>query len=259
METIAGHLYDFPKYYDVIFGSDWAAEFKFLEACFRLYMRKPVRRVFEPGCGTGRMLLRLGKAGYDISGLDLNPKAIAYCNARLKRHGLPAAGFVGDMAEFRLKKPVDAAFNLINTFRHLPDEKAARSHFRCMADAVREEGLYILGLHLTPQTAQRCLEECWSATRGNLTVNSRLWSKGIDLKKRIERIGMTYEVHTPTKQFRIEDETIFRTYTAEQIRAAITSDKRWEILETYDFRYDMEWPIEINGDTEDVMYVLRRR
>ena len=37
------------------------------------------------------------------------------------------------------------------------------------------------------------------------------------------------------------------------------SDPRWEIIETYDFRYDMEWPIEINGDTEDVMYVLRRK
>src|SRR4051812_16358660 len=135
METIAGHLYDFPKYYDLIFGSDWAAEFKFLEACFRLYSRKPVRRVFEPGCGTGRMLVRLGKAGYDISGLDLNSKAIAYCNERLQRHGLPAAGFVGDMAEFQLKQKADAAFNLINTFRHLPDDAAARNHFRCMADA----------------------------------------------------------------------------------------------------------------------------
>lgn len=259
METIAGHLYDFPKYYDVIFGSDWAAEFKFLEACFRLYMRKPVRRVFEPGCGTGRMLLRLGKAGYEISGLDLNPKAIAYCNDRLKRNGLPAAGFVGDMANFQVKKKADAAFNLINTFRHLPDEKAARAHFRCMADAVNKGGLYILGLHLTPKTAQRCLEECWSASRGSLTVNSRLWSKDIDLKKRVERIGMTYDVHTPTKQFRIEDETTFRTYSAEQIRAAITSDPRWEIIETYDFRYDMEWPIEINSDTEDVMYVIRRK
>lgn len=258
METISGHLYDFPKYYDLIFGSDWAAEFKFLEACFRLYCRKPVRSVFEPGCGTGRMLLRLGKAGYDISGLDLNPKAVEYCNARLKRHGLKESAFVGDMADFQLKKPVDAAFNLINTFRHLPDEKTARSHFRCMADAVKPGGIYILGIHLTPKTVQRCVEECWSASRGGLTVNSRLWSKSIDLKSRKEIIGMTYDVHTPTEQFRIEDETIFRTYTAAQICAAITSDPRWEIVETYDFRYDMDWPIEIDGATEDVMYVLKR-
>jgi SAM-dependent methyltransferase len=258
METIPGHLYDFPKYYDLIFGADWAAEFKFLEACFRLYCRKPVKSVFEPGCGTGRMLLRLGKAGYDISGLDLNPKAVAFCNARLRRHKLKEAAFLGDMADFRLKKPVDAAFNLINTFRHLPDEKTARSHFRCMADAVKQGGLYLLGVHLTPKTTQRCTEECWSASRGSLTVNSRLWSKAIDLKGRREIIGMTYDVHTPTKQFRIEDETVFRTYTAEQMKAAITSDPRWEIVETYDFRYDMEWPIEIGDDTEDVMYVLRR-
>lgn len=259
MQTIAGHLYDFPKYYDLIFGSDWAAEFKFLQACFQLYLRKPVKTVFEPGCGTGRLLVRLGKAGYGISGLDLNPRAVDYCNDRLCRHGLKPTAFVGDMADFRLKKPVDAAFNLINTFRHLPDEAAAARHFRCMADAVKKGGLYLLGLHLTPKTAQRCVEECWSAARGSLTVNSRLWSKGIDLKKRREIIGMTYDVYTPSKQFRIADETIFRTYTAEQMRSALAAEPRLEIIETYDFRYDMEWPIEIDGGTEDVIYVLRRK
>src|SRR5262249_29598280 len=163
--------YDYPKYYDLVFGSDWAAEFKFLEACFQLYMRKPVRRVFEPGCGTGRLLVRLGKAGYHVSGLDLNPHAIAYCNDRLKRHSMPATGFVGDMADFKLKKPADAAFNMINTFRHLPTDQIVRKHFQCMADAVRKDGIYLLGLHLTPKTAQRCVEECWSASRGSLTVN----------------------------------------------------------------------------------------
>ena len=34
METIQGHLYDFPKYYDLIFGSDWKAEYDFLLAAF---------------------------------------------------------------------------------------------------------------------------------------------------------------------------------------------------------------------------------
>ena len=33
MDTIAGHLYDFPKYYDLAFGSDWKAEYRFLREC----------------------------------------------------------------------------------------------------------------------------------------------------------------------------------------------------------------------------------
>jgi SAM-dependent methyltransferase len=259
MDTIAGHLYDFPKYYDLIFGSDWKAEYKFLRACFEQRARRPVQRLFEPGCGTGRLLVKFAEDGYDVSGLDLNPKAVEFCNARFRRKGLAPAAFVGDMANFTLKRKVDACFNMINTFRHLPDEAAALRHFRCIADALNKGGLYLLGLHLTPKTLQRCTEETWAATRGNLSVVSQLWSIDIDLKKRVERIGMTYDVYTPSKQFRIEDETVFRTYTAVQMQKLFDATPQLELCEVYDFRYDLEWPVEITDDTEDVVYVLRKR
>ncbi|MDZ4685854.1 MAG: class I SAM-dependent methyltransferase [Planctomycetaceae bacterium] len=259
METIAGHLYDFPKYYDLIFGSDWKAEYKFLIAVFERFAKRKVKRLFEPGCGTGRLLVKFGKDGYDVAGLDLNEKAVAFCNARFRRHGLKEAAYVGDMADFHLKKPADACFNMINTFRHLPTEAAAKQHFRCIADNLGKGGLYVLGLHLIPDTPQMCVEEKWSATRGSLTVNSRLWSIGIDLKQREERIGMTYDVYTPSKQFRIQDETMFRTYTAAQMQKLFDAAPELELVNTFDFRYDLDWPIEINGNTEDVVYVLRKR
>lgn len=258
METIAGHLYDFPKYYDLIFGSDWAAEFKFLNQCFEKYSKRPVKRLFEPACGTGRLMIQFAKAGFEISGNDLNEKAIAYCNARLKRAGFPESGFVGDMADFKLKKKVDAAFNMINTFRHLPTEKAAEDHFRCIADALNKGGLYILGLHLTPKTPAVCTSETWASTKGNLSVVSNLWTISTDRKKRQERIGVTYDVYTPTKQFRIEDETMFRTYDVQQMFDLLATEPRLRLLEMYDFRYDIDWPIDVTQDTEDIVYILQR-
>ena len=33
-DVVTGSLYDYPKYYDLLFGSDWKAEFDFLEGCF---------------------------------------------------------------------------------------------------------------------------------------------------------------------------------------------------------------------------------
>ena len=149
METIAGHLYDYPKYYDLIFGSDWAAEFKFLKAGFEMYAKRPIKRLFEPACGTGRLMIQFAKAGFEVAGNDLNGKAIDYCNERLVRHGYPATAFVGDMADFTVKKKVDAAFNMINTFRHLPTEKLAEAHLHCVAESLNKGGLYFLGLHLT--------------------------------------------------------------------------------------------------------------
>ena len=258
METISGHLYDFPKYYDLIFGSDWAAEFRFLKQCFAKYSSRPVKRVFEPACGTGRLLVQFAKEGYEVAGNDLNAKAIDYCNARLERQGFQPTAFVGDMADFTVKKKYDAAYNLINTFRHLPSEETAEAHFKCVAESLNKGGLYLLGLHLIPKTRQKCTAETWTASRGPLTVVSNLWSIGIDLKKRVERIGVTYDVSTPSKSFRIKDETAFRTYTAEQMFDLIASEPRLRLVETFDFRHDIEWPIEITADTEDVIYLMQR-
>ncbi len=149
-ETIQGHLYDYPKYYDLVFGSDWKAEFDFLQACFRKHARRTVRRLLEPACGTGRLLIRFTEAGFHVFGNDLNLCAVQFCNARFGRRGFAPAAVVADMADFRVRKKFDAAYNMINSFRHLPTEEAAEAHLRCTARALAKGGLYVLGLHLTP-------------------------------------------------------------------------------------------------------------
>lgn len=258
-EEFAGHLYDYPKYYDLVYGSDWKAEFEFLTGCFEQYIKKPVKTLFEPACGTGRLLIKFAQAGYQVSGNDLNEKAVAFCNDRLERGGFPRNAFVGDMADFTLKKPVDAAFNMINSFRHLLTEELAEAHLHCLAAAVKPGGLYCLGLHLTPTQGERIEEEAWSASRGHLTVISSLWSIGLDARSRQERIGMTFDVYTPTRQFRITDEMTHRTYTAAQMQSLLDKVEEFELLETFDFTYDLSSPVPIGPATEDVVYVLRRR
>ncbi|MBL8852073.1 MAG: class I SAM-dependent methyltransferase [Planctomycetaceae bacterium] len=258
-ETVAANLYDYPKYYDLIFGNDWKAEYDFLLAAFEKHGPKRVRRLFEPACGTGRLLIKLAQAGYEVAGNDLNPKAVAFCNDRLARYGFPRSAVVGDMSDFRVKKPYDAAFNPINSFRHLPTEAQARSHLQCVARALRRGGLYLLGLHLTPTRGAPIEEEAWGARRGNLAVNSYMWTKSRDLKRRNEQLGMTFDVYTPTRQFRIEDEMHYRIYTARHMRALLAGVPELEHIETYDFHYDIDEPVEISPETEDVVLVLRKR
>jgi SAM-dependent methyltransferase len=257
--VIRGDLYDFPKYYDLLFGSDWKAEFEFLQACFQRHAARRIRRVFEPACGTGRLLIKLAQAGFEVSGNDLNPKAVRYCNDRLRRHGFPASVAVGDMADFRVRRPCDAGFNMINSFRHLPTEERARAHLGCMAEATAPGGLYLLGLHLIPTRGSRCEDEFWTARRGNLSINSYMWSKGIDRRRRMERLGMRFDVYTPTRQFRIEDEMHYRTYSAAQMQRLLADVSAWELVETYDFTYDVDQPVVLGPRTEDVVYVLRKR
>jgi SAM-dependent methyltransferase len=258
MEVIRGNLYDYPKYYDVLFNADCKAEYDFLRGCFEKHALRTVRRLFEPACGTGRLLLKLGKAGYEVSGNDLNPKAVAYANARLARHGLPATVEVGDMADFRLRRKADAAFNTINSFLHLKSEARAQSHLQCVARALAKGGIYVLGFHLTPRRGKQWTGESWSARRGHLAVASRMWSIGVDLRRRQERLGFTLGVYTPTRQFRLEDEIVFRTYTRAQFRRLLGRIPELEIVQTYDFAYDLDRPTRVTAASEDVVYVLRK-
>ena len=253
------NLYDYPRFYDLVFGSDWKAEFEFLRAAFTRFADGRVRRVFEPACGTGRLLYRLGAAGYEVSGLDLNPRAVEYCNRRLLRHGLGAGVIVGDMSRFKLPRKVDAAFNMINSFRHLLSEGAARDHLRCVAAALRRGGLYVLGLHLTPTEGTPLSEETWSARRGHLAITTHLQTFDLDLKRRTERCTMRMDVYTPKNTLRISDELVFRTYTKAQLKSLLASVPELELVTVFDFSYDLDDPIEIQAATQDVTLMLRKR
>jgi len=258
LEVVEESIYDHPKYYDLVFGADCAAEIQFILGCGDLFMDRAPKRFFEPACGTGRLIHALAKRGYEVAGLDLNEKAIEFCNARLKRQGFDASTFVANMADFTVKKSYDIGFNTINSFRHLDSESTAREHLQCMGATIRPGGLYLLGVHLTPSTVPPSETESWSARRGHLAINTHMWTKKRDPKNRVERFGIQFDVHRPSGSFRILDELVLRSYTATQMRRLIRSSGCWEVAETYSFAYDLNDPIEVDGACEDVVYVLRR-
>jgi len=264
MESVVDSIYNHPSYYDLIFASDWVAEFKFLEAAFEKHVSKKspgskkVKRILEPACGTGRLLFRMAKAGYYAAGLDLNEKAVAYCNERLVKHGFQPTAFVADMCDFQVAKPYDAAFNTINSFRHLATEKQAAEHLRAMAAAIRPGGIYALGFHLTPLSGPQTDKESWSARKGNLMINTSMWPRDKDRKKRMERYNLRFDIYRPSGTKRIDDCLELRSYTSRQFASLLKKVPDWSIEETYDFQYDIDEPIEIDSETEDIVYILKR-
>lgn len=260
MKKKKASIYDFPTYYDLVFGSDTASELAFLEDCFGRYVDGPVKRAFEPACGTGRLMYRMAQTkGIEVSGLDLNPKAVDYCNKRMRRLKLKGEAILGDMSDFAVKKPFDAAFNTINSFRHLQSEESAVAHLECMSRAVRKGGIYALGLHLTPTRGEPTDEESWSARRGQLAINTYMWPIEKNSRKRLERFGIRFDVYKPTESFRIEDVLELRSYTLKQFLKFLESVSSWAIEEFFDFAYDVQCPVLPNACTEDIIVILKRK
>ena len=72
----------------------------------------------------------------------------------------------------------------------------------------------------------------------------------------------TYNSHDEQNcaiHFRIVDEMDYRIYTAKQMQNLFSNVRELEIVETYDFSYDIDDPVTIGPQTEDVVFVLRKK
>jgi SAM-dependent methyltransferase len=254
--TLAASWFDYPQYYDIAFQRYTRQEADFMEAACRKYCPFGVRRFLEPACGSGRLMTTLAARGYQVTGFDLSQRALRYLQRRFARRGLHAEIFEAEMSDFRLSRPVDAAYCTVNTFRHLLTEQAARGHLRCIAGSLRPGGIYVLGLHLLP------LEDVlrWTTRRGETKVIVTLRVLRIDFRRRFEnfRVSLLVRQRGP-KEVRLRHEFQVRTYTARQFRRLLDSVPSLELCDVYDFRYDIEHPLSLNDEMAYSVFVLRRR
>lgn len=256
--VIQSSWYDAPQYYDIAFRSETRPEADFVEAACRKYCEFPVRRLLEPACGTGRLVAELAARGYTLTGFDLSKPALAYLRRRLARRKLEASVFQADMADFALPRPVDAAYNTFDSFRHLLTEQDARRHLQCVADHLRPGGIYILGFHLLPPDASEECTERWTERQGGTHVTVTLRVVSSDRRRRLETIRISLLVRRGETQLRLRDEFPLRLYAARQIRRLLAQVPAFELLDVYDFWYEIEHPLQLNDEISDTVFILRK-
>jgi SAM-dependent methyltransferase len=258
-KSVKGNWYDYPEYYDLAFADDTRGEADFIAAACQRYAIGPVRRMLEPGCGGGRLVVELARRGYHVLGFDNNEKMLAHLNTRIARGKLSAEAFAGDMTKFRLPQKVDAIFNTFNTFRHLTTDAAALSHLRSAATALRKGGIYVLGFHLLPDDASlECIER-WKAKRGRANVSFTLRVVDSSRRTRIERLRVSMLVRSPTKEIRVATEFPLRLYSPKQFSELLKAVPEFELVEVYDFCYDIDDPVRFDDELSDAVFILRKR
>jgi len=254
--------YSHPQYWDLAFRDETRLEADFVDAVASRYCDFPVRRVLEPGCGGGRLVVELASRGYDVTGFDLSTPAITYLRRRLRRRGLEADVFEGDMTCVQIEPPVDLAICPMNTFRHLVSETDAQKHLKSVAASLRPGGIYLLGFHLLPTDIDPESSERWTARHGRTRVTFSLKVLDSDRRHRIETLRFRLNVTTGHRQPRklaLMDEFPLRMYTASQFGRLLNSVPDLELLEVFDFWYEIDDPLELDDEITDTMFVLRKR
>jgi SAM-dependent methyltransferase len=249
--------YETPHYYDILLDEDNARDADFLEALLARYGATNGRRVLEPACGSGRLLVELARRGWEATGLDLSEPMVRYARQRLAQEGLAGEVLHAPMQGFDLSGRFDLAHCLVSTFKYLLDERTARDALGCVARALRPGGVFALGLHLTDYAQDRRQRERWVGRRGGTQVVCNLQSWPPDCRRRRERLRSRLTVVRRGVVERTETSWDFRTYDEAQLARLLGSVRELERVAVHDFSYDLDRPA--REDHLDRVYVLRRR
>ena len=271
MRVIEASWYDYPAYYDLAFSDTNAEDADLvLDARDRYCVgaARDGRRLFEPACGSGRILVELAGRGWPCEGLDSSAAQIEYLAAKAASRTFPGDGAVvarvGDMVGFALDRPASCAFNLYNSFRHLLTEEAAARHLRCVWQSLAPGGIYLLGMHLIPADLD-VDEDDWEADErwhaaddAGTDVTAQLTLVDASSATRTETLRFDMTVKTPDDQFLIREDMDLRLYTAGQLEDLLETVPEFELADVFDFWYDLDNPLTLDPLMEDVLLVLRR-
>lgn len=254
--------YETPRYYDAIFDVDSDIEGAFLEAAFEKHATpspKGRRRVLEPACGSGRLMVEMAKRGWAVHGFDLEPNMVKFSTERLADEGLTGTASVGNMADFKVRGTFDLAHCFVSTFKYLLTEEDARGHLESVARALRPGGIYALGFHLSWYDYREKTNERWIAKKDGAHVICTISGWPADRKTRREKVQARMKVLEDGIEKRAQTTWEFRSYDAKQVRSLLRSVPELEHVATYDFHYDIDEPQKLSDEQCDTMLILRRR
>lgn len=164
--------YSAPRLYEIAFDMNRKGEVDFLVHCFKRFARRRVRSVVDIACGTGPHLIRLADRGYRMSGLDLSRKNIEFLGERLADKGHTGELVVGDMTDFRLAQPVDAAICMQDSQGHLLTNEQLIAHLRSVARSLKKGGLYVFDRYMASSWTDPARRWSWSRRRGRVIVRA---------------------------------------------------------------------------------------
>ena len=251
--------YDRPDLWDLAFSDETVFEADFLQAIATKWLGTDRPTVLETGCGGGRQTVELARRGLSVTAFDLNPGCVRHTQRQLRRRGLTAGVHTADMTDFRFPQTFDLAHCLVNTFRHLTSEQAARSHLQSAAAALRPGGLYVLGFHLLPPDAAEDDCERWTIRSGRRRVTVTVRVLDFNRRTRLETVRFSLKADLPTGIIRLRSDHVLRIYRADQFRRLLASVPEFELLSVHDFCYEPDNCLPLNDQLGDAVFVLRRR
>ena len=138
----------FADWYDALMAEapydQWQS---FVERAFDRYAQRPGRQVIDIGCGTGELAIRLAKAGWQVSGVDVSEHMLVIAQEKAEAAGIHVPFFEQNMAELDGFSDLDGAFIFCDALNYLTDEDDVKRTFSAVYRALGADGLLLFDVH----------------------------------------------------------------------------------------------------------------
>ena len=236
MDTSHHRIYEHARCYDVAFGfRDVAAECDTLAALAVRHIGRPVASVLELAAGPARHAREFARRGVAATALDASPAMLDYALERAAHHGVPLQALCADMCDFRLPQRVDLAVLLMDSASYLLDNDAVLRHLGCVAEALGDDGLYVLEMS-HPRDAfgvGASANTQWTSEEGGLRVDMRWGAAGdvFDPVTQVEDVTVTMDWSGPGGSGQLVERARQRRCTANEFDALVRASGRFDIVE----------------------------
>ena len=173
--------------------------------------------VLELGCGTGKLMTLLGKAGFDMIGVDNSVEMLQIAREKTSQDFLY---LLQDMREFELYGTVKAVISVCDSVNYITKKEELRKVFQLVNNYLDPEGVFIFDFNTEYKYRELIGETVIAEDREDVSF---IWFNEYDEDSHLNDIDL--------KVFVQEEGDIYRKFQEEHIQRGYTLDEITQLLE----------------------------
>ena len=196
--------------------------------------------VLELGCGTGKLMTLLGKAGFDMIGVDNSVEMLQIAREKTSQDFLY---LLQDMREFELYGTVKAVISVCDSVNYITKKEELRKVFQLVNNYLDPEGLFIFDFNTEYKYRELIGETVIAEDREDVSF---IWFNEYDEESHLNDIDLKVFVQEEGDIYRkFQEEHIQRGYTLDEIKQLL-EESGLIFLEAYE-EYTMQAPQQDSG------------
>lgn len=204
--------------------------------------------ICELGCGTGNVTTRLGKAGYDMIGVDDAEEMLSV--AREKQDSEQILYLQQDMRSFELYGTVRAVVSICDCMNYLLEEEDLLKTFQLVNNYLDPDGIFIFDFNTIYKYKEVMGDTVIAENREDCSF---IWENYYDVEEEINEYDLTIFVQT--------QEDLFQRFTETHLQRGYTLEQMQEILQKAGLVFlkaiDVDTQGEVTEQTERICIIAR--